>query len=155
MLCATAVSDAGACVAATALCPWTKCCTAGRLARTLRRHSSVSVLLIFLIRTKCTIRLGLCECGDICRIWTHQKVLKSPHHQCHSAVRPSRSSHRIAMADATALRESTYIHCAQFGITLSQCHMLLQWRRNVLIIAGNGSYFLDATDQFAAQACCN
>lgn len=35
---------------------------------------------------------------------------------------------------------------------LSQCHMLIQWRRNVLILTGNGSHFFIVTVQFVAHA---
>lgn len=41
-----------------------------------------------------------------------------------------------------------------FGITLSQCHILMQWRRNVLISTGNGSRYFIVNDQFMAHALC-
>lgn len=46
---------------------------------------------------------------------------------------------------ARSLRESQILLMLIFNITLSQCHMLIQWRRNVLISTGNGSCFSTLT----------
>lgn len=129
------------------------------------RKSGVLAVLLFNVSSycwyyKCTIRaLWLCVSGKFLLNMAVSKCAGVTVSTMSFKSTSPLATHSIRMrtdgpqliGTARSLRESQILLMLIFNITLSQCHMLIQWRRIVLISTGNGSFFI-VNDQFVAHA---